>query len=53
MDLLEAVADQLERLTEALLQRGVEFLVHRAAHFFELGGVVGLDGGQPLVERGA
>ena len=43
--LFEPVAHQLEGFAQALLQRGVELFVHRAAHFFELGGVVGLDGG--------
>ena len=51
--LLEPVADQLERFAQALLQRGVEFFVHRAAHFFELGSVVRLDTGQPLVQGAA
>ena len=53
MHLLEPVADEFEGFAQALLQRGVELFVHRAAHFFELGGVVGLDGGEALIERGA
>ena len=40
MHLLEPLAHHLERLGEALLQRGVEFLVHRLAHLLQLGGVV-------------
>ena len=53
MHLLEPFADQLERLAEALLQRGVQFFIDRAAHFFKLGGVVQLNRGQALVERHA
>ncbi len=49
--LFKPVAHLLERLAQALLQRGVELFIHGAAHFLELGGVVGLDGGQPLIER--
>ena len=33
---LELVADQLERLAEALLECGLELLVHRLAHLLEL-----------------
>ena len=51
--LLQPVRHQLEGFAQALLQRGVQLFVHRAAHFFELGGVVGLNGAQTLVERGA
>ncbi len=50
LHLLQPLTDQFEGFTQALLQRGVQFFVHRAAHFFELAGVVKLDGGQPLIE---
>ena len=43
MDLLQPVADLLERFAEALLQGGVEFLVHGLAHGFQLGGILGLE----------
>ena len=51
MHLLQAVTHQLERFAQALLQRGMQFFIDRAAHLFKLGRVVGLDGGQPLIER--
>ena len=38
----QPLADQLERIAEALLQRRVQLLVHRLAHLFQLAGVVGL-----------
>ena len=42
MHLLEAVRDQLEGLTQTMLEGGVQALIDRLAHLFELGGVLAL-----------
>ena len=49
--LLQPVGHLLEALAQACLQRGLELLVHRGAHFVELGGVGRLQLGQLLVQR--
>lgn len=46
VDLLEAVADEFERFAEAAVERALELFVDGLAHFFELGGVVGLEIGK-------
>ena len=51
--LLQTVRHQLERFAQALLQRGVQLFVDGAAHLVELGGVVGLDVLELLLQRGA
>ena len=50
---LELVADELERLAEALLERGLELLVDGDAHLLELLLVAGLELDQPRVHGGA
>jgi hypothetical protein len=50
MDLLQAIADQLERFAQTLLQRRMQLLVDRPPHLFQLVGVVGLDGRQPPLD---
>ena len=51
--LLQAVRHHLERFTEALLERGLQLLVDRRAHLLELGGVVGAQRVQALLDRDA
>ena len=53
MDLLQAVGHLLEALTQALLQRRVQLLIHRGPHLLELLLVVLLDGLQALLHRQA
>ena len=50
---LELVADELERLAEALLERGLELLVDGDAHLLELLLVAGLELDEARVDGGA
>ena len=47
----QPLADQLERIAEALLQRRVQLLVDRLAHLFQLAGVIGLDCAEARLDR--
>jgi len=51
MDLLEALADQLEGFTEALLEGRLELLVDGPPHLLELGFVLLLQVVEPALER--
>ncbi len=51
--LLEALRHLLEGGTQALFQRRLELLVHRGAHFVELGGVLRAQKVETLLQRGS
>ena len=51
MHLLQPFADQPERITKALFERRMQFLIDRQADAFQLLGVVALNGGQPCFNR--
>jgi len=53
MHLLEPVADELERLAEAGLERALQLLLDRGPHLVELGLVALLQGAQLALQRGA
>ena len=53
MNLLEPVGHLFETLAQARLQGGLQLLIHGHAHFFQLGGVAGLQLGQLCLQRAA
>ena len=51
MHLLQAVSHLLKALAQAGLQCGLQFLIHRSAHFVQFGGIVSLQLRQLLFQR--
>ena len=50
MHLLQPVRDDLERFAQTLLERGLQLFVDRRAHLLQLGGVVGAQGIEALLD---